>query len=127
MAYSNESDLWLTDKEITNSVKNLYLHLIGNLKTYIGCALANSNYTRNRPEELTYKNISKKRLLIQIDEVILVINQALDTSIITELEYVYPILVFNKKTTKAYMLPYLMANLNYNFSHINYHRRLYSY
>lgn len=126
MAYSNESELWLTDKEITNSAGNLCLHLIGNLKTYIGGALANINYTRNRPEEFSYKNISRNQLIKQIDAIIIEINKVLDTITTTTLECDYPILVFDKKTTIAYMLTHLTTHLSYHTGQINYHRRLLS-
>ncbi|NRS90251.1 putative damage-inducible protein DinB [Flavobacterium sp. 7E] len=126
MAYSNQSDLWLTDKEITNSAGNLCLHLIGNLKTYIGGALANSNYTRNRPEEFSQINISRNQLIKQIDAVIIEINQVLDTITTTALESDFPILVFDKKTTIAYILTHLTTHLSYHTGQINYHRRLLS-
>ena len=34
--YRDEHNLWLVDKEITNSAGNLCLHLIGNLNAFIG-------------------------------------------------------------------------------------------
>ncbi|WP_311136525.1 hypothetical protein [Hymenobacter cellulosilyticus] len=34
--YQDEACIWHTEKAITNSAGNLCLHLVGNLRTYIG-------------------------------------------------------------------------------------------
>ena len=38
-AYSDESKLWVAAKEINNSAGNLCLHLVGNLKHFLGATL----------------------------------------------------------------------------------------
>lgn len=57
--YQNENYIWKTPKEITNSAGNLCLHLVGNLNTYIGSAIGNTNYIRNRELEFSSKDIPK--------------------------------------------------------------------
>lgn len=46
MLYSSESELWTTAGGISNSGGNLCLHITGNLKTFIGSAIADIEYTR---------------------------------------------------------------------------------
>ncbi|MGO4822287.1 MULTISPECIES: DUF1572 family protein [unclassified Flavobacterium] len=123
-AYTNEVDLWLIGKHISNSGGNLSLHLIGNLKTYIGAALGGQKYTRNRPEEFSLKNIARDSIIKQIDEVIQEINTVLDHITEPQLIAEYPIFVFEKPTSTAYMLTHLASHLNYHLGQINYHRRL---
>jgi len=35
LAYQTEANIWVVDKNITNSAGNLCLHLVGNLQTFI--------------------------------------------------------------------------------------------
>ncbi len=45
-AYQNEENLWIIDKNISNSAGNLCLHLVGNLNHFIGEQLGNTGYVR---------------------------------------------------------------------------------
>ena len=65
--YNNEDNLWEIEKNITNSAGNLCLHLIGNLNTYIGIEIGETDYIRNRELEFSLKNIPKADLLKNID------------------------------------------------------------
>jgi hypothetical protein len=58
----------IVDKEIGNFRGNLCLHLIGNLKTFIGIELANRYYQRDREFELSGKEERKERLLSEEKE-----------------------------------------------------------
>ena len=52
-SYRDEASMWVVDREIKNSGGNLCLHLIGNLKTYIGTGLGNKPYQRDRVFEFS--------------------------------------------------------------------------
>ena len=56
-SYSDEAKMWVIEKNIKNSGGNLCLHLIGNLKQFIGNVLGNRPYQRNRDAEFSLKNI----------------------------------------------------------------------
>lgn len=123
-AYDDESQLWLIDKQITNSAGNLSLHIIGNLKTYIGGILGNTHYIRNRPLEFSQKNVPRAILINQIDELVFEIEATLNSITNEALEAEYPIQVIDKKTSTAFLLTHLTLHLNYHLGQINYHRRL---
>ena len=123
-SYQIESQLWLIDKNISNSAGNLCLHLIGNLNTYIGAELGKTGYVRDRPLEFSLKNVSKKELISKIDQTILVVNNALDSVTETDLERIYPQIVFEKEMTTGFFLVHLSTHLAYHLGQINYHRRL---
>nr|WP_315246399.1 DinB family protein [uncultured Flavobacterium sp.] len=123
-SYQIESQLWLIDKNISNSAGNLCLHLIGNLNTYIGAELGKTGYVRDRPLEFSLKNVSKKELISKIDQTILVVNNALDSVTEADLESVYPQIVFEKEMTTGFFLVHLSTHLAYHLGQINYHRRL---
>ncbi len=122
-AYNDEANLWLIEKSISNSAGNLALHLVGNLKTFIGAAFANSGYIRQRDLEFSQKNVPRTEILTMIDETMEQVNKGL--SQITEETLKAPCQhKFMGEKTNEYFLIHLMAHLSYHIGQINYHRRL---
>lgn len=124
-SYQNESQLWVIDKNISNSGGNLCLHLIGNINTYIGAEIGKTDYIRNRPLEFSLKDIPKSELINKIEETILVVNKALDSLTQADLKTIYPQIVFEKEMTTGFFLVHLSTHLAYHLGQINYHRRLF--
>ena len=122
--YRNEGIIWHTERGIANSAGNLCLHLVGNLNTYIGAELGKTGYIRHRELEFSLKNIPRAELLQKVAETILVVENALDTLTVEQLDEEYPMLVFDEKTTTGYLLVHLTTHLSYHLGQINYHRRL---
>ncbi|MGE8379469.1 MAG: DUF1572 family protein [Sphingobacterium sp.] len=123
-SYGQEENIWIVDHGIANSAGNLCLHLIGNLQTYIGAEIGKTGYIRNREAEFTLRDIPKSVLLDSIDNTISVVDLALDKLNQDDLAAIYPILVFEEKTTTEYLLVHLTTHLTYHLGQINYHRRL---
>lgn len=124
-SYQDESQLWVIDKNISNSGGNLCLHLIGNINTYIGAEIGKTGYIRNRPLEFSLKDIPQSELITKIEETILVVNNALDIVTEADLESIYPQIVFEKEMTTGFFLVHLSTHLAYHLGQINYHRRLF--
>ena len=122
--YSNEADLWKTSGEITNSAGNLTLHLIGNLKHFIGATLGNSGYVRNRDLEFSDNGVPRADLLTGIDETIDVVTSTLSNLSDEDIEKIYPIEVFGEPLTTEFFLVHLAGHLNWHLGQIDYHRRL---
>jgi len=125
-SYSNERNLWLVEKGITNSAGNLCLHLVGNLNAFIGAQLGNTNYIRQRDLEFSNKDVPRSELLKMVDDTIAVIENTLGKLKEQDLEKEYPLLVFKEKTSTEYFLMHLVTHLTYHLGQINYHRRLLS-
>ncbi len=123
-SYSREENIWMIDRFISNSAGNLCLHLIGNLQTYIGAEIGKTGYIRNREAEFALKDIPREILLAKIEDTIGVVENVLDNMNADELDAIYPILVFEEKTTTEYLLVHLTTHLSYHLGQINYHRRL---
>ncbi|MEN2487711.1 DinB family protein [Flavobacterium sp. B11] len=123
-SYQNENSIWAIDKNISNSAGNLCLHLVGNLNTYIGAEIGKTDYVRNRPLEFSLKDIPKAELISKIENTINVINNSLDSLTETDLEKIYPQIVFEKEMTTGFFLIHLSTHLAYHLGQINYHRRL---
>ena len=122
--YNNEDNLWEIEKNITNSAGNLCLHLIGNLNTYIGREIGETDYIRNRELEFSLKHIPKADLLKNIDKTILIVDSALNKLTQEDLIKEYPVIVFDTATSTEYLLLHLTTHLSYHIGQINYHRRL---
>ncbi|KAF2516564.1 DinB family protein [Flavobacterium foetidum] len=123
-SYQNENTIWVVDKNISNSAGNLCLHLMGNINTYIGKNLGNTGYVRNRPLEFSLKDIPKTELIDKIENTILMVNKVLDSLTKTDLEAIYPEIVFEEEMTTGFFLIHLSTHLAYHLGQINYHRRL---
>ena len=124
-SYKDEGAVWKVDAEITNSAGNLCLHLIGNLKAFIGAELGGSGYMRQRDLEFSTKGTSRDELIKSIDETITVVDSSLDKLTADQLEEDYPKVVFTDKMTTGYFLIHLATHLNYHLGQINYHRRIF--
>lgn len=122
--YENESQLWIVKEGIGNSAGNLCLHLIGNLRHFIGAILGKSGYVRERDKEFTLKNIPKKDLLDAIMDTKSLVIKILSNVNPNDLDKNYPIEKHDKIVTNENMLIHLFGHLNYHLGQINYHRRL---
>lgn len=122
--YSSEKAIWKVDKNIANSTGNLCLHLLGNLNTFIGAQLGQTAYIRQRELEFSLKDIPRKELIEQIENLLPIIDETLDKLTPQQLESNYPINVFKKEMTTSFFLIHLATHLNYHLGQINYHRRL---
>lgn len=122
--YQDESKIWHTEKSISNSAGNLCLHLVGNLNTYIGTVFGKTDYIRNRDLEFSQKDVPKSTLLKMIDDTILVVEQSLEKVNDAQLEEEFPLLIWQEKTSTAFVLMHLTTHLTYHLGQVNYHRRL---
>lgn len=122
--YKNEANIWKTEGTIANTAGNLSLHLVGNLNAFIGAALGNSDYVRNREAEFADKGVERTQLIDMIDRTLDVVDNTLANLKEEQLQQEFPVLVFESKTTTAYMLIHLAVHLGYHLGQINYHRRL---
>ena len=123
-SYSNEQNLWLVKKGVSNSAGNLCLHIVGNLKTFIGAEFGNTGYIRQRDLEFSLKDVSRADIITQVNETIVVVENALNTITQEDLQKDYSRRVFENTMTTEYFLVHLTTHLSYHLGQINYHRRL---
>ena len=122
--YNNENNLWLIHKDVTNCAGNLCLHLVGNLNAFIGAELGHTGYIRHRDLEFSLKDIPRVKLLSQINDTIIMVEDVLNKLTAEDLEKNFPIDVFKEKMTTEFFLVHLSTHLAYHLGQINYHRRL---
>ena len=122
--YKSENNLWILKGDIKNSAGTLALHIIGNLKHFIGAQLGNTGYVRTRDKEFSERNVSKEIILKEIDEVTAIIQKVLPTISDEKFNSEYSIEFLGSKRTVGEILFILYGHLNYHLGQINYHRRL---
>lgn len=122
--YTNEADLWKLQTGIANTGGNLCLHLVGNLKNYIGKNLGGIAYERNREKEFADKDIPKDQLLKSIMETKQAVLSTISRLTTEDFAKLYPEEVLGSAMTTEYFLVHLYGHLNYHLGQINYHRRL---
>ena len=123
-SYQNETAIWKTDKNISNSAGNLCLHLVGNINHFIGAELGKTGYIRNRELEFSLKDIPQAELIEKVTATADTVDQVLSQLTTEDLEKEYPLVVFGDKMTTGYFLIHLITHLDYHLGQINYHRRL---
>ena len=122
--YPDDASLWVVKEGIKNSGGNLCLHLAGNLQHFLGAVLNDSGYVRNRDAEFALKNISRKKLLDEIEATKIAVKDSLEQISKKEMEKDFPIALNDEIVTTEYYLVHLLAHLNYHTGQVNYHRRL---
>ena len=123
-SYTSESKLWLVTDGISNSAGNLCLHLVGNLNHFIGAALGNSGYIRQRDLEFSLKDVPRIELIQKVEETMQLVTSTLQTLSEDDLQQEYKHRVIDKPMTTGFFLMYLTMHLAYHLGQINYHRRL---
>ncbi|MHB8906859.1 MAG: DinB family protein [Melioribacteraceae bacterium] len=122
--YKNESDLWIKQGSISNPAGNLALHLAGNLNHFIGFALGNTGYKRERDSEFSSVMVPRDELLISLERTKSVVKNSLLNLKTEDFEKPFPIKKQDEIFSTNYMLLHLLAHLSYHLGQINYHRRL---
>ncbi|MBX7054981.1 MAG: DinB family protein [Pyrinomonadaceae bacterium] len=122
--YPHERDLWKVSGAIPNSAGNLTLHLVGNLKHFVGAVLGGFEYVRDRDLEFADADVPRDQLIAAIDETRVVVKTALGKLTPADLSAEYPINVFGHPMTTEFFIVHLATHLDYHLGQINYHRRL---
>jgi len=120
-SFRNEENLWRTQGSVKNSSGNLALHVIGGTNYLIGATLAQTGYVRNRDLEFIRKDVERRELVAQLEQLIPMINKTLNT---INMEAEYPLIFDNEKRSNGYVLMQLSLHLNYHLGQVNYLRRL---
>jgi hypothetical protein len=75
-AYPDDASVWAVPAGISNSCGTLVLHLVGNLRTYVGKAIGGIAYERDRLREFSARDLPRAELLREIDATIDAVDRA---------------------------------------------------
>ncbi len=125
-SFPEEALIWKTSGDVKNSAGNLCLHLCGNLQHFIGNILGKTYYVRDRDSEFSSKNISREKLLGEINNAKEAVRISLEKLSDGDLQKIYPQNFLGKDVTVEYFLLHLLSHFDYHLGQINYLRRLIS-
>jgi hypothetical protein len=123
-AYKDQRDLWLCPKGIVNPAGTLVLHLTGNVLHFVGAALGQTGYVRDREAEFGGRNVERTELEERIGTAIDVVKRVLDGLDDNELEREYPLEVGGRRFSTDLFLAHLAAHMAYHLGQVDYHRRV---
>lgn len=120
-----KEDIWKTIPGVVNSVGVLAQHIVGNLNHFIGTALGNTEYIRNRDKEFTKTGISADKLIDDVNETSKMIVKVFDSLKEKELNDSYPMDIPMDYTIHKFLI-HLYGHLSYHLGQVNYLRRILS-
>ena len=123
-SYPDDESPWKTVEGIANSAGNLTLHLAGNLRHFIGAAMAETGYKRDRPAEFETKGLSREDLRVEIRNAIADMELAFEKLSDAQLKSEFPLPIADRKVRAADFLLHLAVHLGYHLGQIDYHRRI---
>lgn len=123
-AYPAENTLWMPVKGISNSPGNLGLHLVGNINHFIGAALGNTGYVRQRDLEFSSQYIPRNVLIAELTRAAETIKIVLNDLNDNELAKPFPDGFWKEPINIGALLIHLISHLNYHLGQVNYHRRI---
>lgn len=125
-SYPDDASIWKLEGEILNSAGTLCLHLNGNLNHFIGAAIGETGYVRDRPAEFGDRDVPKAELLAQTDATRIMLRKTLDKLEEPDLDQPYPQIhsMYKEGQSVGFILLHLLGHLNYHLGQVNYHRRL---
>ena len=125
-SYVTEEALWVQIPGTINAGGNLCQHLIGNLRTYIGHALGDFLYVRDRTAEFSARVFTRETLVLEIDLLLEMLPGILQKLTPDQWSAGYPrdILVIDEPQSHRLVLMHLAMHLAWHRGQINYHRRI---
>jgi uncharacterized damage-inducible protein DinB len=122
-AYPDERDLWKAPPGISNSAGNLALHLVGNLRTFVGATLGGTGYVRDRDAEFSSRDVARSELLRLVDEAMTAVTQTMPKLTDADLAKPFPMPIAGHTIDTGDFLLHLSAHLAYHLGQLDYHRR----
>lgn len=119
----SDDDLWTTVPGVVNSLGVLAQHIVGNLNHFIGTALGETDYIRDREKEFSQTDISIEELITHVKDTSRMVNDVLDELDNEKLSDPYPMDIPMDYSIYKFLL-HLYGHLNYHLGQVNYLRRI---
>lgn len=122
--FPSEESIWEIKPGVANSAGNLILHIVGNMRHYLGMEMAGIAYQRDREQEFNAKNVSREELLALIEKAKEAVNKTLKTMQPGFLEEKSHKHMLPDSTSNRLFFLHLIGHLSYHLGQINYLRRI---
>ena len=122
--YPSDDALWATPPGITNSGGTLAIHVLGNLRHYVGARLGATGYVRDRASEFTVRQVPRERILAELDRAAEDVRAALANADPSRLAEDFPEVVGGFRVETGDFLMQVAVHLAYHVGQLDYHRRI---
>jgi hypothetical protein len=122
-AYPGDAALWQPVPGIANPGGTLALHLVGNLRAYVGAELGKTGFGRDRDAEFSTRGLSRAEVLGRIAAARLDVDRALARLPDSALAQPFAQEVGGARLTTGQLLLHLVAHFGYHLGQVDYHRR----
>lgn len=122
--YPDERQIWAEPAGITNSGGTLALHLVGNLRHFIGARLGGTDYQRDRPAEFARRDVPRGELLAEVALLEGELTRALAGLDSARLEDTFPEEIAGLRLPTGQYLVHLVAHFTFHLGQLDYHRRI---
>ena len=123
LAYPDDASLWAMVPGQPTSGGNLALHLVGNLRHFIGAALGHTGFIRDRPSEFATKDVPREVLLESIRMAKEEVAATLASLPPSRLAEAFPLELGGGHPTIQAVLLHLSTHLAFHLGQLDYHRR----
>jgi hypothetical protein len=122
--YPTDDSLWKLVPGLSNSGGNLAMHLLGNLRHFIGSQLGNTGYVRTRELEFATRSGTREALLQEVRITAQEVRDTLTRLDPRRLAEPFPIVVGPGRPLTSLFLLHLMTHLGFHLGQLDYHRRV---
>ena len=119
----DDAHLWRVVPGVTNSAGNLMLHLVGNLREFIGRQIGGVDYTRDRAREFGARDVPRGAIAADLATLKALIPQVLKELAPDRWDAAFPENVLGTPMTNRQFVMHLYGHLNYHLGQIDYLRR----
>lgn len=129
-AYPDDATVWALPAGAPNSAGTLALHLVGNLRHFVGATLGKSGYQRQRDVEFSTRDLPRGELLALIAAARAEVGATLVALDPSALDADFPLPLPFSEPTQGHVVPtgrflvHLACHLAYHLGQVDYHRRL---
>ena len=124
LAYPDEKAMWEVPKGLPNSAGNLALHLVGNLRFFIGTQLGTTGFVRDRDAEFAKKGVPRAEIVRSIEAAADDVTRTLATLDASLLDKPFPVEIGGNRIQTGLFLQHLASHLAYHLGQVDYHRRV---
>ena len=123
-AYPDDTSLWALPPGIANSGGTLALHLVGNLRHFIGTVLGHTGFVRTRDAEFASRGISRDALIAELGAAQADVVRTLRHLDPAALDAEYPQALGEMRVGTTVFLLHVVSHFGYHLGQTDYHRRL---
>jgi uncharacterized damage-inducible protein DinB len=122
-AYPDDASVWRAVPGLPNTGGTLALHVVGNLRHFIGAIVGRDGYVRDRDAEFSRRDVSRRELLAGLDAALAAVERALGAASDDGLRGAYPEPIAKRTVPTEAFLLHLATHLAYHLGQMDYHRR----